>query len=184
MAQFPRIHGISLANNSWIENLHVERLAADPVPAQPGRVWFNVTEKNFKFSSLDANGAVIIRSFILDSDVATALASAESYTDTKIAQLVDAAPALLDTLRELAQAIANDPNFVTTILNDIAKAKADLQVEVDGLSAALAAEVSRASNEESILQVAINTEEARAISAEASLDSRATSLEGRATTLE
>ena len=61
MAQFTRIHGISLANNSWIENLHVERLAADPVPAQPGRVWFNVTEKNFKFSSLDANGAVIIR---------------------------------------------------------------------------------------------------------------------------
>ena len=45
MANFTRIHGIALANNSWIENLSVERLVADPVPAQPGRVWFNVTEK-------------------------------------------------------------------------------------------------------------------------------------------
>ena len=99
MANFTRIHGIALANNSWIENLSVERLVADPVPAQPGRVWFNITEKNFKYSSLDANGGVIIRSFILDSDVSTALSTAESYTDTKIAALIDSSPALMDTLR-------------------------------------------------------------------------------------
>lgn len=38
-----------------------------------------------------------------------------SYTDTKIAALVNASPATLDTLNELAIALGNDPNFAATI---------------------------------------------------------------------
>ena len=44
---------------------------------------------------------------------AQALADANSYTDTEIADLVGAAPALLDTLNELAAAIADNPNYAT-----------------------------------------------------------------------
>ena len=44
---------------------------------------------------------------------AQALADANSYTDTEIADLVGAAPALLDTLNELSVAIANNPNYAT-----------------------------------------------------------------------
>lgn len=43
-----------------------------------------------------------------------------SYTDTAIANLVAAAPATLDTLNELAAALGDDPNFATTVTNNIA----------------------------------------------------------------
>ena len=36
---------------------------------------------------------------------------------TALANLVDSAPATLDTLKELATALNNDPNFATTITN-------------------------------------------------------------------
>ncbi len=50
--------------------------------------------------------------------------NAKAYTDAKVAALVDASPATLDTLNELAAALGDDPNFATTVLNQIA-AKAD-----------------------------------------------------------
>jgi hypothetical protein len=48
----------------------------------------------------------------------------QTYVDTEIANLVDTAPSTLDTLNELAAALGDDPNFATTITNQIA-AKAD-----------------------------------------------------------
>lgn len=52
------------------------------------------------------------------SAIATAVASA-------VAGLVDSSPGALDTLKELAMAIGNDPNFATTMVNELAK-KANL----------------------------------------------------------
>ena len=54
----------------------------------------------------------------------TAEANAKSYTDTAISTLLDSAPGTLDTLNELAAALGDDPNFATTVTNQIA-AKAD-----------------------------------------------------------
>lgn len=45
----------------------------------------------------------------------------ETYVDNKVAGLVDSAPAALNTLNELAQALGEDPNFATTITNEISK---------------------------------------------------------------
>lgn len=42
-----------------------------------------------------------------------AVATANAYTDDAVADLVDSAPALLDTLNELAAAIADNPNYAT-----------------------------------------------------------------------
>ncbi|KVN34263.1 hypothetical protein WJ63_03580 [Burkholderia pyrrocinia] len=39
----------------------------------------------------------------------------------KVAELVDQSPEALNTLKELAEAMGNDPNFATTITNDLAK---------------------------------------------------------------
>lgn len=47
----------------------------------------------------------------------TVLTSAESYTDQKIADVVDSSPEALDTLYELAKALGDDSNFATTVMD-------------------------------------------------------------------
>lgn len=54
----------------------------------------------------------------------TALQDAKDYTDQEVAALVDSAPALLDTLNELAAAIADNPNYASDVANLVAT-KAD-----------------------------------------------------------
>lgn len=43
----------------------------------------------------------------------------EEYVTEKIAGVIDSAPDALNTLNELAAALGDDPNFATTIANDI-----------------------------------------------------------------
>lgn len=43
----------------------------------------------------------------------------KAETDAKVASLVDQAPETLDTLNELAAALGDDPNFATTVSNQI-----------------------------------------------------------------
>ena len=45
----------------------------------------------------------------------------ETYVDTAVANLVDGAPALLDTLNEIAAAIGDDENFSVTVANLVAE---------------------------------------------------------------
>lgn len=42
-----------------------------------------------------------------------------AYVNTSVAGLVDSAPETLDTLNELSAALGNDPNFATTVANQI-----------------------------------------------------------------
>jgi hypothetical protein len=88
-------------------------------------------------------------------DAAT-LSSAQSYADQKIADLVNSAPAVLDTLKELSDAIGGDQNFAATVAGQIGDVAADLAAEE---TRALAAEASLASD--------IAAEQARAEAAEA-----------------
>ncbi|MCA5919226.1 phage tail protein [Pectobacterium brasiliense] len=48
-----------------------------------------------------------------------------AFVKTAVAALVNGSPGALDTLKELANALGNDPAFSTTVLNAIAEAKAD-----------------------------------------------------------
>lgn len=43
-----------------------------------------------------------------------------AFVAAKVAQLVDSSPEAMDTLKELADALGNDPNFATTMLNALA----------------------------------------------------------------
>ena len=47
-------------------------------------------------------------------------AANKSYVDTQVTNLVNSAPAALDTLNELATALGNDANFSTTVTNSLA----------------------------------------------------------------
>ena len=44
----------------------------------------------------------------------------ETYVDTTVADLVNSAPETLDTLKELAEALGNNPNFATAVAEQIA----------------------------------------------------------------
>jgi len=48
------------------------------------------------------------------------------YVDTKISDLIDSSPALLDTLNELSAALGDDPNFSTTVMTAIGSKQSQL----------------------------------------------------------
>lgn len=99
-------------------------------------------------------------------DAAT-LASANSYTDAQVAALVDSAPAVLDTLKELSDALGGDENFATTIANQVGTVQSNLDAEEARALAAEAALSAAISAEESARVVAVSAEESRALAAEA-----------------
>lgn len=108
-----------------------------------------------------------IRADFAAADAAT-LSSAEDYTDQKIADLVNGAPALLDTLKEIADQLAEDQSLVNaltnTVANNLVEAKAYTDTEVAALETALQAE--------------IDAEETRALAAEAALSGAIQALTG------
>lgn len=83
---YPKFHGITLASGATIENLNIERLAADPVPVVPARMWFNTTEKALKFSSLDSGGAIVVEVVSTAAALSAAL-SQISALDTRVSDI-------------------------------------------------------------------------------------------------
>ena len=63
---------------------------------------------------------------------ANALSDANTYTDGKVSDLVNSAPALLDTLGELATALQNNPDVITNIQN-VAAGKQDTLTAGEGI---------------------------------------------------
>jgi hypothetical protein len=55
----------------------------------------------------------------IDAGVTTAISTSNTYTDNAIAEVVDLAPELLDTLKEISDALGGDANFATTVNNAI-----------------------------------------------------------------
>ena len=77
-------------------------------------------------ADLTANSPLSIVDDVISVDLSSYYTSTEtdSNISTAIANLVDTAPETLDTLNELAFALGDDPNFATTVTNQIA-GKAD-----------------------------------------------------------
>jgi hypothetical protein len=69
-----------------------------------------------------------------DTSVMATKMYAESYTDQAFAQLVGAAPAVLNTLSELSDALGDDANFASTVTTALT-AKADASVVQGALTA-------------------------------------------------
>jgi len=67
MATYKKYHGISLADNSVIENLHIERLASDPTLLEAGRIWYNTTTKQLKTSVRDGDNNLVVKTYV-DTD--------------------------------------------------------------------------------------------------------------------
>ena len=123
-----------------------------PTQLEAGQIAFNITDKvmflgdgsnNITDVSGNVTTGVTGKGFFAsDMDVSTAVASANSYTDTQISNLIASAPAVLDTLNELAAALGDDPNFATTITTSISNVQSNLTSEIARATAAEAANAS------------------------------------------
>lgn len=140
---FPKHHGITLAANSWIENLLVEKLANDPMPIVASRIWHNTTERAIKFSLLDEGGAVIVRTISTAEDLQAAIDTLQAAIDAEATTRASA-----DTTETDARIAAVDT--LTTALS----------TEVTARIAAVAAEATARAN-------AVTTEAAARVAADA-----------------
>lgn len=129
MSTFPVYHGITLADNSWIENFRLEALSADPVPLEAGRAWFNTTDKVFRQSTLDANGAVVVKTFATVEE----LAASVSTLNATIAALTS------DLAAEVSRATAAESvltSGLATEVSDRSAADALINARIDALGSA------------------------------------------------
>lgn len=113
--------------------------------------------------------------------VAKAKADAQAYADQKIADLVNSAPDLLNTLKELADALGNDENFATTVTNTIAAEQTRAEGVEQGLRSDLDQEISDRQTADETLQSNIDSEAAAREAADEALDGRLDPIEERAT---
>lgn len=216
MANFPVFHGITLAANAYVENLHLEILSSDPMPVAAGRLWFNSTDKVVRYSALDSTGAVVIRTIKdaesaavelaavqasiaseqtraaaaetqLTSDLAAEVTRAqaeENRLDLKIDQtkadiLGGIPPALLDTIKELANALHDNPDIINVLEGMIGTVQNNLNTEVARAEAAEMALGGRIGQEISDRTAADAAEAATRAAADTALDNRVTTLEGQ-----
>lgn len=87
------------------------------ITAASGSSFFNDVTVN---GSLNLNAGTAGTVTGLSAPVNGTDAATKTYVDTSISNLVDSAPGALDTLNELAAALGDDPNFATTVTNEIA----------------------------------------------------------------
>ena len=97
-------------------------------------------EQKFKFSQdgiLTVNGNTVTTGKITNWDTAYGWGNhasqdyaTTSYVDTAVSNLVDSAPAALNTLNELAAALGDDVNFSTTVTNNIGAVNSRIDDEV------------------------------------------------------
>jgi hypothetical protein len=115
-----------------------------------------------------------------EGSVAKAKADAKAYADQKVADLVNGAPAVLDTLKELADALAQDPNFATTVAGQIGTVASNLTSETSRATSAEAQLAFDIAAEETARAAAVSAEQARAEGAESALSGRVYALEVKA----
>lgn len=75
---FPIVHGMTLASNSYVENLVIESLSADPASLEVGRVYYNTTTNQYSMI-VDVSGTATVKTFgtkeALDQFIADLLAT-------------------------------------------------------------------------------------------------------------
>lgn len=95
----PSINNVTLSGNKTLTELGI----------QPSGQYLTATDIANMVETDD------ITDFITMDDVEALDYATETYVDTAVSGLVNSAPATLDTLKELSDALGADPNFSTTM---------------------------------------------------------------------
>lgn len=95
--------------------------------------------------------------------IAKAQADAQAYADQQVAALVNSAPAILDTLKELSDAIGGDASFASTVAGQIGDVDdkvdqeiLDRQAAVSGLESALNLDISALESADAALDLRLD----------------------------
>ena len=126
---------------------------------------------------------------------ATNLAAAQTFATQAVANVIDASPAALDTLNEIAASLGDDADFITTITTSVAAVQTDVDANETAINASLASETTARTSADNILAGRLDLAEGKAsysdpttqtlLSAEtASRTTADTALSGRIDTLE
>ena len=127
MANFIKAHGLSIANNGYIENVVVEKLTSTPTTLESGRIYYDGTSNELKY--VKANGG-----------------TATLYTfATK-----EAADAFVSALDASTGATLVGTNGTTGINAQFSTVSGDVQTTFDAIVTALDAEIKRAKDAESL----------------------------------
>lgn len=108
-----------------VDNLTVENSIDAPLSSQVN------TALSQKYDASNPSG--FQTSAQVTTAVNNAVTTANAFTTAQIASLVNASPAQLDTLQEIATALGNDPNFSTTITTGLAN-RVRVDTAAQGLS--------------------------------------------------
>ena len=125
---------IATASADATSKANAAQAAAEATASADATSKANAAQAAAELTASNANSSLYTT---VTGDIATAksqaISSANSYTDGKVSDLVDSAPELLNTLNELAAAIADNPNYATDVANLVAT-KADTSYVNDEIS--------------------------------------------------
>lgn len=107
------------------------------------------------------------------------LEESKVYTDSKVAALVDSAPEVLDTLKELSDALGGDENFATTVAGQIGAIDAKVTQEVSdreaadvSIQAALEQEIVDRETADLFIQNSVSSEAATRLSEDSRIEAK------------
>lgn len=121
MPNYVKFHGLKLADNSFVENMRIEQVTSDPTPTEPGRLWYNTTDKVFKYSSLDSGGAVITHQAVSLSELTTEVNTLNSTITAETNARTSADTNLQGQIDTLTGNLGNhDAQITIAVTNDAA----------------------------------------------------------------
>lgn len=140
---FPKFHGIQLAQNSWIDNLHIERLAADPAGValtHAGRFWYNTTDKVIRYTAVSGED-IVVKTIVDAASLSTTLSALQSNLESQISAATgDASTVAAGLAQEILDRAAAVSALSTSLSNAITQ-------EVIDRNAAIAVAASNAADE-------------------------------------
>ncbi len=169
-----RIHDGVTPGGHLVE-LHAEAFAARGVVSASSATALDTVRSTLQQAIDDAIAA-------RDAADAATLTSANTYTDTKVSEVLGGSPDLLNTLNELAEAIGDDADFITTINASVAAVQADVDANESAIQADVDANQSAAEASIAALTTDVNSNEATALAGRNALSTRLDVLETDPTT--
>ena len=165
MTNFIKFHGLSLSDNSYIENLSIESLVSDPIDPLSQRLWYNSTEQVIKYSEIIDNVTTIrniVNSYELNIIITTINDAISTETTDRIA-----ADAVLSTnlATEVTDRIAADAVLTTNLATETTD-----RIAADTLlTTNLSTEVTDRTAADAVLTTNLATETTNRIAADAAL---------------